>query len=216
MLLTSAVFTSAPASAEVPAEEAAPSAVAADTRQDDVRPPLTGTNEQILPWDGSAVDRLKHPNVKAIKATTHVAEDGSWQVDFTPVDATGKPSEEVSTASFSASVCAGRFFDPTKVSGRLEWGGEQTCSGTYAPQYLRMRLQSTCTSWYCAIFVDETSYLRSSESQDYTRVSRVFRSYGCDTSTFRKYRIDLFAYVRGARFGPFISNQRVQAYDVSA
>jgi hypothetical protein len=108
-----------------------------------------------------------------------------------------------------------RFFGPVKVNNTLEWGAEQTCEGDYAPQYIRMRLQSTCTDWYCQRFVDETTYLRTPPSEDFTRVSRRHFNPRCGSGTLRKYRIKALAYVRGVEFGPFISNESVQACDIS-
>jgi hypothetical protein len=97
----------------------------------------------------------------------------------------------------------------------LEWGAEQTCRSDYAPQYIRTRLQSTGTDWYCQRFVDETTYLRTAPSEDFTRVSRLHFNPRCGSGTFRTYRITAFAYVRDVEFGPFISNESVQACDIS-
>jgi hypothetical protein len=142
-------------------------------------------------------------------ASMAVLPDGSWRLVLPP-DGAGALS-----AQWDATVCAGRFFGPVKVNNTLEWGAEQTCEGDYAPQYIRMRLQSTCTDWYCQRFVDETTYLRTPPSEDFTRVSRRHFNPRCGSGTLRKYRIKALAYVRGVEFGPFISNESVQACDIS-
>jgi hypothetical protein len=139
-----------------------------------------------------------------------VRPDGTWRVEVTD------PAAADMAAQWDASVCAGNFHGPVEVASRLEWGAEQTCTGNYAPQYIRVRLQSTCPDWWCVRFVDETGYVRSPYSEDYTRVSRIFDTAGCDSQARRKYRMTAFAYVRGIEFGPFISDEVVRSCDISA
>jgi hypothetical protein len=56
-----------------------------------------------------------------------VRPDGSWHLEAPAGVA------HTQSAQWDASVCAGKFFVPTKIANNLEWGAEQWCEGDYAP-----------------------------------------------------------------------------------
>jgi hypothetical protein len=72
-----------------------------------------------------------------------VTPDGGWRVELED------PAAGDLTAQWEASVCVGRFFGPDEAANRLEWSAEQGCTGNYAPQHIKVRLQSTCPDWWC-------------------------------------------------------------------
>lgn len=207
------------ASAQVPTREGIDEAATSVYGMDPA--PAVGS-EEIAPVDealgrlhSSGQERVIIDGVLVLVSDLKTTSDGSWSIDFTPITEDGTPID-LQMAGYTASVCVGRFYDPYKIGGSLQWGAEQTCSGNYAPQYIRMRLQSTCTSYYCQRFTDETAFLRTPFSEDNTRVSRRNFYPTCDTSNFRKYRIEAIPYVRGVSFSPKFSEERVQACDISA
>lgn len=141
-----------------------------------------------------------------------VPATGTWEIELPSAPRKG----DLTTQGFSNTYCAGTFIpDPRKVSNSLEWGASQTCTGSYAPQWVDVKLQSTCTGFYCQRFVDETGFRRSNNSS-YARVGTYFGSERCDTSGFRKYRVIARSTARGVQFSPVIGPERVVACDISA
>lgn len=169
----------------------------------------------VVPYYSSGTEpvgalRPTEPTVSSIIPQDFQIDGGGWSISFVGVDAAGVPT------AFGGGGCAGRFFDPNKVNGTLEWGVEQTCSGNFAPQYIRFRLQSTCTDWYCQRFNNETYYTRTPRSEDYTRTSRRLLSLPCETDGMRKYRVHAIPYARGVAFRSKFSEEIELPCDISS
>ncbi|WP_461024795.1 hypothetical protein [Thalassiella azotivora] len=128
-----------------------------------------------------------------------VTQNGDWTISVMP-----SSSEDVTAAAFPAG-CAGSFATIQRTgAGRLYFGGQQVCSDprTY-PQSIRIQLRSSTGAPF-ATMINKTPRLRSSYSQDYTRVSTMYRFATCTSSTTRKYQQIVWPSSRNVEFSPVV------------
>jgi len=139
-------------------------------------------------------------------------QDGSWTIG--PVS-TGK-SSAVAAAAYPVSGCTGSFSDPVKINQVLEHGAQQVCTEGAYPHSFQYLLRSTCTSWYCHIFVDEGAKVNSLGG-GYTRVATLQLSPRCQTTNSRQYQQTVWPMARGVKFGPWVNrDEPTVACDISA
>lgn len=114
--------------------------------------------------------------------------DGDWVI--VPASAAGSRMQP----AWNVGVCTGTFHMPRKVGSVLEWGGQNSCSGT-ASVYLhsiRVQLRETCIGPFCIKFENLWAYT-SPSSKNYSRVVNVTVDSACIKSDGRRY--DLVATV---------------------
>ncbi|MFA4841386.1 MAG: hypothetical protein WC580_06735 [Agrococcus sp.] len=83
---------------------------------------------------------------------------------------------------------------PRKVGADLEWGGQNSCSGTtsFYLHRIRVQLRDTCLQAWCVQYENLWAYT-SPSSQNYSRVVNVTADSWCERTDGRRY--DLVATV---------------------
>lgn len=173
------------------AVESASTTVPEDARYviDPTAPP--NPDIEVVYEDGALVQRTEGMEFR-------IDSSGEWRIG---------PEEEstgVSVMAFPAG-CTGNFATIQRTSaGRLYFGGQQLCSDprTY-PQYIRIQLRSSTGAAF-ATMINKTPRLRSAYSQDYTRLSTMYRFIECTSSTTRKYQQVVWPSARGVEFSPVV------------
>lgn len=166
--------------------------------------------ENLTPREKEVARRAGVNPAKAEKQTrdnlTMLSDSTAWVVmDNTQSDQANR------SADFDAGICAGRFYAIRVVKNVLEWGAENSCASTAAPNDLYPHSisatlrQGNTGKLSIKMYTKHTA--SSPKSSAYSRVASAHGTHKCADNNTHKFDQVVNVTVHGTKFGPKVSPQ---------
>lgn len=125
----------------------------------------------------------------------YIDGDGDWLI--TPEEHGVSPM----AGDFTVGVCTGTFHMPRKDGSALEWGAQNSCSGTssWYLHRIHVTLRQTCAEAWCIQYEDLWRY-QSPSSENYARVVNVTADASCENDNTKRYDLVVIVTAKSVQY----------------